>query len=184
MTDVLSNLTKHFEESINHFKVELQRLRAGRASSGMLEGVFADYYGSQVPLIQLGMINVPEPRMITIQVYDAGAVENVEKAIRQANLGLNPSRDGNLIRISVPALTEERRKELIKKLSQTAEESKVALRNARREAIEEIKANEKDKGLSQDESRKQQEKVQKLIDEYTAKIDKLREGKEKEMLEV
>ena len=156
-------------------------MRGGRASSQMLEGIMVDYYGSQTPIRQLGMINTPEPRLITIQVYDGGAVDGVEKAIRQADLGLNPARDGNLIRVNIPALTEERRKELIKKLHKMGEETKVAIRNHRRDSIDEIK---KDKSISEDESRRLQEDIQKVVDAAGKDADAVIAAKEKEMLAV
>lgn len=170
--------------TIEHFKREMGRTRTGRASSSMLEGVHVDYYGSQVPLIQLGLINTPEPRLITVQVYDAGAAESVEKAIRNADLGLNPSRDGSLIRVSIPALTEDRRKELIKKLHKMAEETRVALRNLRREVIDEIKKREKNKEISADDLRRQQEEVQKITDRHVSEVDTLLAAKEKDMMEL
>ena len=170
-------------KAIDHLKLEAGRLRTGRAHAGMLEGVVVDYYGSMVPIIQMGMINVPEPRMITIQVYDASAVESVEKAIFKAELGLNPMRDGSLIRLAVPALTEDRRKELVKKLHKLAEEAKVSVRNARRDAVDSVKIAEKDKKISQDDARKQQEEIQKVTDKYTAEVDAVSGAKEKEILE-
>ena len=143
-----------------------------------------EYYGSQVPLLQLGMINTPEPRLITVQVYDVGAVEAIEKAIMQADIGLTPSRDGSLIRMQIPALTEERRKDLIKKLHKTAEENRVVLRTHRRETLDVLKKQEKDKVISADDLRRGGEQVQKIVDKYIADIDVLLAGKEKEMLEV
>lgn len=172
------------KKSVEHFRKELGRLRTGRASSALLDGIHADYYGSSTPLNQLGMINVPEPRLITIQIYDGSAVDAVEKAIQAAGLGLNPMRDGNLLRINIPPLTEERRKDLVKKLHQLAEEEKVAMRNHRREANDGIKKLEKDKKLSQDESRKQQEEVQKITDKYIAEIEQITKVKEKEIMDV
>lgn len=172
------------QKSIEHFKTEVGKLRGGRASSSLLEGVTADYYGAQTPLRQLGMINTPEPRLITIQVYDAGAVEGIEKAIRQADLGLNPAREGNLIRIPIPALTEERRKDLTKKLHKLGEETKVTMRGHRRDVIDEIKNAEKSKTISEDESRRVQEEIQKTLDKLSADIDQLITVKEKEILAV
>lgn len=164
--------------------MELGRFRTGRAHAALLEGVQVEYYGSRVPLIQMGLINAPEPRLLTVQVYDAGAVENVDKAIRQADLGLNPSRDGNLIRIAIPPLNEERRKESVKTLHKLAEENKVTLRNHRREQMDELKQQEKDKELSQDEFRRASDEVQKINDKYIAEIDQMLQAKEKEILEV
>lgn len=170
--------------SIEHFKVELGKLRTGRASASMLDGVQVDYYGSSVPLKQLAMLNTPEPRLITVQVYDASAADAVEKAIKHADLGFNPSRDGNVIRINVPSLTEERRKELIKKLHKMGEDAKVVVRNHRRDAIDLIKKQQKAGEVSEDDSRKGQEGIQKVTDKYIAEVDQLLVQKEKEMMEV
>lgn len=178
------DLEQKCKGSIEHFKKDLGKMRTGRASSGLLEGIMVEYYGSQVPLIQLGLINTPEPRLITIQVYDGGAVEAVEKAIKQSDLGLNPARDGSLIRLSIPALTEERRKDLIKKLHKMAEESRVGLRNHRRDAIDAVKKNQKDGKISEDDLRRAQEGIQKVVDKYTADIEQMLQSKEKEMMEV
>ena len=172
------------KKTIEHFKKELGRMRTGRANGSVLEGIVVEYYGSQVPLIQLGMINTPEPRLITVQVYDQGAVEAIEKAITQSDLGLNPSRDGTLLRMQIPALTEERRKDLIKKLHKTAEENRVVLRNHRRDTLDVLKKQEKDKAISADDLRRGQDQVQKIVDKYIAEIDVLLGSKEKEMLEV
>jgi ribosome recycling factor len=184
MATPFAALEESCKKTIEHFKKELGRLRTGRANGSMLEGLTVEYYGSQVPLIQLGMINTPEPRLITIQVYDGGAVEAVEKAIHLADIGLNPAREGNLIRLPVPALTEERRKELIKKLHKMGEENKVVLRNHRREAIDALKKQEKDKEISSDDVRRGQEQIQKIVDKGIADIDAVMSGKEKEMLEI
>lgn len=184
MAGFTGNLKDQCEESIKHFKLELSRMRTGRAQGSLLEGIMVDYYGSPTPLLQLGLINAPEPRMLTVQVYDQSAVESVEKAIRQADLGLNPSRDGGVVRVIIPSLTEERRKELVKKLHKTAEEAKIAIRNHRRDQIDSLKKQEKDKKLSSDDLRRGQDEVQKLTDKYTADIDVLLHGKEKEITEV
>lgn len=180
----MNQLDAQCKATIEHFKKDLSRMRSGRASTSLLEGITVDYYGSHVALIQLGLINAPESRLITIQVYDPSAVESVEKALQQSDLGLNPSREGNLIRISIPSLTEERRKDLIKRLHKVGEETKVTLRNHRREAIDELKKNEKDKKISEDDMHRKQEEVQKLIDKYSKDIDTMVAAKEKEMMEV
>lgn len=184
MTTVFATLEDSSKKTIEHFKKELGRMRTGRANGSVLEGIIVDYYGSQVPLIQLGMINTPEPRLITVQVYDGGAVEAIERAIMQADLGLTPSRDGTLIRMQIPALTEERRKDLIKKLHKTGEENKVVLRTHRRDSLDTLKKQEKDKEISSDDLRRSSEQVQKIIDKYIADIDTLMAAKEKEMMEV
>lgn len=184
MTTPFAQFEDSCKKTIDHFKKELGRMRTGRANGSVLEGLSVEYYGSQVPLLQLGMINTPEPRLITIQVYDGGAVEAIEKAIQVADLGLNPSREGNLIRLPIPALTEERRKDLIKKLHKNGEENKIVLRNHRRETLDILKKQEKDKELSADDLRRGQEQVQKIVDKYIAEIDTLLAGKEKEMMEI
>lgn len=143
-----------------------------------------EYYGSQVSLQQLGMVSAPEPRMLTIQVYDAGAVESIEKAIQQSDLGLNPSRDGSLIRVIIPALNEERRRDLIKKVNKMAEETRVALRNLRRDEVEGVKKKVKNKEMSEDDSRRAQEEIQKIVDKFIVDTDAAAAGKEKELMEV
>lgn len=183
MTNKFAELDQKCAKTIDHFKKELARVRTGRASTGLLEGVHVEYYGSNVPLIQLGMVNAPEPRMLTVQVYDGGAAESVERAIRAADLGLNPMREGNLIRISIPALTEERRKEFVKRVHKLGEENKVVIRNHRRDEIEALKKGVKDKSISEDDSRRGQEEVQKITDRWTAEVDSLIKSKEHEILE-
>ena len=184
MSGKFENLEQKCKKTIEHFKRDLGRIRTGRANANLLEGVNVDYYGTSVPILQLGMISAPEPRLVTVQVYDANAVESVEKAIHQSDLGLNPSRDGSLIRINIPALTEDRRKELIKKLHKMSEETKVALRNHRRDSIDELKKQEKSKEISADELRRGQDEIQKITDKHQSGIDALLVVKEKEMLEV
>jgi ribosome recycling factor len=171
-------------KAIDHFKKELSRLRSGRATTSLLEGITVDYYGSRVPLQQMGMVNAPEPRMLTIQVYDGSAVESVEKAIQQAELGLNPMRDGTLIRVAIPALNEERRKELGKKIGKMAEETKVSLRNLRRDEVENVKKAQKNKEMTEDDSRKAQDEIQKIVDKYIAEVDVAANAKTKEIMEV
>lgn len=169
---------------VEHFKQDASKLRTGRASASMLDVVHVDYYGTSTPLKALAMVNAPEPRLIVVQVYDGSAVESVEKAIKHADLGFNPSREGNLIRIPVPALTEDRRKDLIKKLHKMGEDAKVVIRNHRRDAIDNLKKQQKNGDISEDESRKGQETIQKLTDKYIAEIDQQAAAKEKEMMEV
>jgi ribosome recycling factor len=171
-------------KALDHYKKELSRLRSGRATPSILDGLMVDYYGSNVSLQQLGMVSAPEPRMLTIQVYDAGAVEAIEKAIQQADLGLNPSRDGSLIRVVIPALNEERRKDLIKKVNKMAEETRVALRNLRRDEVEGVKKQVKNKEISEDDSRRAQDEIQKIVDKFIADVDSAAAVKEKEMMEV
>jgi ribosome recycling factor len=171
-------------KALDHFKKELGRLRSGRATPALLESVQVEYYGSKVPLQQLGMVAAPEPRMLTIQVYDASAVEAVEKAIHQSELGLNPSREGSLVRVVIPALNEERRKDLIKKVGKMAEETKVSLRNLRRDEVEGVKKQVKNKEMSEDDSRRAQDEIQKILDKVIADVDVAAAAKEKELMEV
>ncbi len=177
-------LEQRCKKTADHFKVELGKVRTGRASSGLIEEIKADYYGSMTPIKQLGNITVPEPRCLYVTVYDAAAVEPIDKAIRQADLGLNPARDGNALRILVPTLTEERRKSLQKKVDEMAEEVKVSIRNQRRDSVEKVKKAEKDKLIGQDESRKIQEEVQKVVDKVIADVDVIAGSKKKEIMEV
>ncbi|MFN4895864.1 MAG: ribosome recycling factor [Pseudomonadota bacterium] len=171
-------------KTLDHYKKELSRLRSGRATPSLLEGLMVDYYGSSVSLQQLGMVSAPEARMLTIQVYDGGALESIEKAIQQSDLGLNPSRDGSLIRVVIPALNEERRKDLIKKVNKMAEETRVALRNLRRDEVEGVKKQVKNKEMSEDDSRRAQDEIQKIVDKFIADVDGAAAAKEKEMMEV
>lgn len=177
--------TPEFEQkckkAIEHLKDQLKKLRTGRASPALLENIHVDYYGSSVPLIQLGLINSPEPRMLTVQVFDAGAVDAVDKAIRTSELSLSPQREGNLLRVSIPALNEERRKEMTKKLGKMGEETKVSIRNLRREAIDAVK---KQKEVSEDAIRKTEAEIQKITDKYVAEVDVATAAKEKEIMEV
>ncbi len=163
---------------------EMTSIRTGRASIGILDSVRVDYYGSPVPLNQVAQLHVPEPAMITVQPWDASTIGAIEKAIRSADLGFNPSNDGKLIRIPVPPLTEERRRELAKKLSHIAEERRVGMRNVRRDANEELKKLQKDKLISEDEQRQALESIQKLTDAEIGKIDSMAKVKEKEILEI
>ena len=177
-----------FEEKctrcIEHFKGELGKTRTGRASAALLEDLPVEYYGARVPLKQLAMINAPEARLITVQVYDDGATEAVDKAIRSSDLGFNPNMEGNLLRINVPALTEERRKDIVRSLGRMAEDARIALRNVRREEIDILKKMEKDKEISEDDLRRGQDEIQKVTDKHTKLVDELLQAKEKDVMEV
>ncbi|MCB0331778.1 MAG: ribosome recycling factor, partial [Bdellovibrionales bacterium] len=164
-SDALDELTLQCESTIDFFRSELTKTKTGRASTGILEGVMVDYYGAPTPLMQLGLINVAEARLLTVQVYDAGAVESVEKGILQADLGLNPSREGSLIRIPIPALTEERRKEIVKRLHKQGEEMKVTIRNHRRAALDVLQKEKKDGEISEDEFNGLKKEVQSITDD-------------------
>lgn len=183
MSTSAKELEAQCKATVEHFRKELHKTRTGRAQSGLLDTIHVDYYGSSVPLIQLGLINTPEPRVITVQVYDAAAVEAVDKAIRQANIGLNPQREGALLRMMIPALTEERRKEIVKGLHKMAEESRVGIRSHRRESIDGLKKREKAKEISEDDVRRQQDEIQKVTDKFIAEIDVLLTAKEKELVD-
>ena len=180
----LSKYELRMEKSFENLKKEFSGLRTGRASAGLLEPLNVDAYGSKVPITQVGNISVPEPRMLTIQVWDQALVPSVESAIRSSNLGLNPMTEGSLIRLPIPDLTEERRKEIVKLASKYSEDSRIAIRNIRREAMEEVKTLEKDKNLSKDEAFSCSENIQKLTDDLIKKIDEHLAEKEKDILKI
>lgn len=184
VNDVINQNKAECDNSVAALKKEFHRVRTGRASPGIVEGLSVDYYGAKTPLKNLGQISTPEARLILISVYDAGAASAVEKAIQAANLGLNPSRDGNNIRVAIPALTEETRRDLVKALHKMAEDIKVSIRNHRRDANEVIKKLEKDSAATKDESKKALEKIQKQTDLYIEEVDKMLKQKEAECMEV
>lgn len=171
-------------QSIESLKKEFQGLRTGRASVHLLDPVRVDAYGSHMPIAQVGTVNVPESRMITVQVWDASLVKATEKAIAEAGLGLNPSAEGNVIRINIPQLTEERRKDLIKVAGKCAEQARVSIRNARRAEMDDLKAQEKDGDISEDEHHTRSQAVQKLTDKFIEQIDELLKAKEAEIAQV
>ena len=176
-------IKRRMEGAIDSFKHEVSGLRTGRASVAMLDTITVEVYGQRMPLNQVGSVSVPEPRLLTVQVWDSGSIKAVEKAIRDANLGLNPAPDGNLIRSPVPALTEDRRKDLVKVAGQYAESARVAVRNIRRDGMEGLKKMKAD-GQSEDENKKLGEDVQKLTDDYVKKIDTMLVEKEKDIMTV
>ena len=180
---VFETMESSMEKAIAAYQKELNRLRTGRASPALLEGIRVDYYGTPTPINQTASINIPESRLIVIQPWDKSTIESIEKAIQKANLGLSPTNDGTVIRISIPSLTEERRKELGKLAKKMAEECKIAIRNIRREANEALKKLEKDKKISEDDYHRATETVQKRTDEKVEQIDKIMEAKQKEILE-
>lgn len=182
--DILDNLQQKMSRTIANFRTELTKVRTGRANPALLDGVKVDYYGSEMPISQVASITCPEARLITIQPWEANMLQPIEKAILVADLGLNPQNDGKVIRVPLPMLTEERRKELVKFVRKLGEESKVALRNERRDANEEIKKLEKEKSLSADDAKKAMDQVQKKTDENVAEIDKILSVKEKEIMSV
>ena len=182
--EVIAENKDNSSSSIEAFKRELQKIRTGRASAGLVEGINVDYYGSKTSLAHLGQITTPEANQILIQVFDAGAVESVEKAIMSSELGFNPSRDGNTLRIIVPPLTEERRKDIVKLLNKTAEDIRVSIRNHRRDANDAIKSLEKENAISKDDAKRATESIQKQTDLSIAEVDKLLAEKEEECLQV
>lgn len=171
------------DKSIAALKGEIKRIRTGRASASLLDGIRADYYGTPTPLNQMASVSVPESRLIVIQPWDVTAIKEIEKAILKSDLGLTPSSDGKLIRISVPPLSEERRKQLAKSLHKTCEEYKVAIRNIRRDANELIKGFKKEGDIAEDDAFKAQDEVQKITDEFIKQVDEIYKDKEKEILE-
>ncbi len=180
--EILFELEDKMEKSLSSLKHHLTKVRTGRASANVLDGVTVNYYGSQTPIAQVGNVSTPEARLLQIQPFDKTMIADIEKAILGANLGLTPSNDGNLIRIPFPALTEERRKEQVKDVKKYGEDTKVAMRNARRDKNDEVKKAEKAKEISEDDSKKFQDQIQKIIDKYSVKVDEIMENKEKEIL--
>ncbi|WP_345808791.1 ribosome recycling factor [Bacillus pumilus] len=182
--EVLNQTKEKMEKAVQAYGRELATVRAGRANASLLDKVTVDYYGAQTPLNQIASITVPEARMLIITPYDKTAIGDIEKSIQKSDLGITPTSDGNVIRIAIPALTEERRKELVKVVRKYSEEAKVAVRNVRRDANDELKKFEKNGEITEDELRSSTEDVQKLTDEYVAKIDDVTKDKEKEIMEV
>jgi ribosome recycling factor len=181
--EVDSDARNRMEKVLTDLQHEMSTVRTGRASIGLLDSVRVEAYGSPVPLNQVAQLHVPEPAMITVQPWDTSMLGAIEKAIRNANLGLNPANDGKLVRVPIPPLTEERRRDLAKKLSHIAEERRVALRNIRRDANEHLKKMLKDKLISEDQERQSLDSIQKMTDSYIAKLDQASKAKEKEILE-
>ncbi|WP_443089765.1 ribosome recycling factor [Virgibacillus sp. MG-45] len=172
------------EQAVQAFSRSLATVRAGRANPSLLDSVYVDYYGASTPLNQLATVSAPEARLLVITPYDKTAVGEIEKAIQKADLGLSPSSDGNVIRINIPPLTEERRKDLVKVVGKYAEEARVQIRNIRRDANDRLKKLEKDSEITEDELRQSQDDVQKETDNFTGKIDQLAKTKENEIMEV
>jgi ribosome recycling factor len=182
--DLIQDAARRMDKSVEAAQAEFSTLRTGRASTGLLDRVQIDYYGQKTPLKQLATVNSPEPRLLTIQPFDPNSVSAIERAIQESDLGLTPSNDGKLIRLPIPQLTEERRKELVKIVRQMAEDGRVAIRNVRRDVMHHLKELV-DKGeVGSDEEHRAEERVQKLTDEHTHTIDELLKKKEAEILEV
>ncbi len=179
-----SDLQKELEITVTAFRKDLSKVRTGRASTALLEGIMVDYYGTPTPLNQLGNLSVPEPRLLVIQAYDRAAMVNIEKAILKADLGLTPNNDGKVIRIPIPELSEERRRELVKHVKKMAEEFRVSVRNHRRVRIDELKEMQKGKEITEDDFKQCQERVQKMTDEFIGRVEKVLKTKDDEIMEV
>jgi ribosome recycling factor len=182
--DVEAHMKGRMEKALSDLQHDMAGIRTGRATISLLDNVRADYYGTPTPLNQLATLHVPEPALITIQPWDTSQIAIIEKAIRSADLGLNPGNDGKLIRVPIPPLTEERRKDLVKKLNHVAEDHRVALRNIRRDANEGVKKLLKDKLISEDDERRAHDEIQKMTDAHIQKLDQAAKAKEKEILEL
>jgi len=182
--DVEANAKNRMEKVLSDLQHEMSGVRTGRASVSLLDNVRADYYGTPTPLNQLATLHVPEPSLITVQPWDVSQISVIEKAIRASDLGLNPGNDGKLIRVPIPPLTEERRKDLVKKVHHIAEDHRVAMRNIRRDSNEHVKKLLKDKLISEDDDRRAHDEVQKMTDGYIQKLDLAVKTKEKEVLEI
>ncbi len=184
MTADMNDLKRRMDGALQVLRKEFSGLRTGRASTSLLDPITVDAYGSQMPLSQVGTVGAPEPRMLTVQVWDKSLASSVEKAIRESNLGLNPQTDGTLIRVPIPELSEERRVELTKVAGRYAEQARVAVRNVRRDGMDSLKRMEKESEISKDEHRDRGVDIQKVTDEHIAGIDSLLADKEKEIMQV
>ncbi|HEY7004500.1 MAG TPA: ribosome recycling factor [Gaiellaceae bacterium] len=182
--EFVTDATRRMDKSVESAAHEFNTVRTGRASAALLDRIHVDYYGTPTPLQQLATINVPEPRMITVQPYDPSSIKAIERAILESDLGLTPSNDGKIVRLPIPQLTEERRKELVKVVRHLAEEGRVAVRNVRRDVMHDLKELVKNGDVGDDEERRAEDRVQKLTDDHVAKIEDLLKRKEAEIMEV
>ena len=181
---IFTQLQKEMEGSVAALRKEFGKVRTGRASTALLEGIVAEYYGASTPLNQLATLSVPEPRLLVIQPFDRSAISEIEKAILKSDLGLTPANDGKIIRVPLPQLTEERRKELVKHVKKITEEFRVSMRNHRRLAIEQLKEAEKKKEITADDFKHGHDRIQKITDDYISRCDKILKAKEEEIMEV
>ncbi|SHJ91135.1 ribosome recycling factor [Paramaledivibacter caminithermalis] len=184
MLKVHKDFEEKMKKSINVLKEELHSIRAGRANPALLDRITINYYGAETPLKQIASISAPEPRLLVIQPYDSNSIADIEKSIMQSDLGINPSNDGKVIRLAIPMLTEERRKELKKVVKKAGEEIKIAIRNERRDANDKLKKMEKNKEITEDDLKRAEDEVQKMTDKYIKQVEELVSKKEKEILEV
>lgn len=182
--EIIKDMTEHMAKTLDNLRREYQKIRTGRATTALLDDIRVDYYGNPSPLSAVATLAVPEARTITLTPWEPKMIAPIEKAIINSNIGLNPSNDGRLIRLVLPALTEERRKDIVKDLKRKAEDDRVALRNIRRDAIDKLKKLEKDKQLTEDELKRVEKEVQDLTDKHVGKVDEILAHKEKEVMEV
>lgn len=184
MKSIISDMSAHMDKAIDALRKEYQRIRTGRASTSLLDEIRIDYYGTPSPLSQVATLAVPEPRTITLQPWEPKMIPVIEKAIMNSNVGLTPANDGKTIRLNLPPLTEERRKDIVKQLKKMAEDSKVAIRNIRRDAIDSLKKLEKEKKISEDDLKRGEKEVQDVTNSHVVKVDEVLSHKEKEVMEV
>ncbi|HXH30033.1 MAG TPA: ribosome recycling factor [Bacteriovoracaceae bacterium] len=184
MKELKPILDEQMNKAIKSLQNQITKVRTGRATAAVLDGIMADYYGTPTPIKNMGQISTPEARLLQVQPFDKTLIGAIEKAILGANIGLTPGNDGNIIRIQFPALTEDKRKSFVKDVKKMGEDAKVAIRNVRREQNDKVKASEKGKTVSEDESKKIQEEIQKITDNFIKEVDKVTEAKEKELLTV
>lgn len=182
--EILKNSEEKMEKTVTLLKKELGSMKAGKANPSMLDRISVDYYGTETPINQLANVSSPEPRVLLIQPWDKNSIKNIEKAILQSDLGLNPSNDGSVIRLLIPELTEETRKDIVKKVKKTGEEAKVAIRSVRRDANDKVKNLKKDNEIAEDMAIDTEEKIQKITDKYIKSVDQVVEQKEKEVMEI
>lgn len=180
----LDKARQRMDSALEALRRDFASVRTGKASPALLDSVRVEAYGSKVPLNQVGTVSAPEPRLLTITPWDKALLKEIDRGLRESDLNLNPSNDGSIIRIPIPALTEERRKEFVKQLHKLAEEARVAVRQARKDANDDVKAGQKKEGLSEDDVRREQDKVQKLTDQYIGKVEEILKHKEAEVMEV
>ena len=184
VTLVIEEATEAMDKAIRSYRAEIQKVRTGRANPALLDDIHVEYYGAPTPLNQLANVGVPDPRLMVVSPFDAGALAGIEKAIQSAGLGLTPGNDGKVIRIPIPPLTEERRKDLVKQIKKAAEEHKVGIRDARRAAIAMLKDLENDGSLPADDRKRAEKRIQELTDKHVARVDEMTDAKEEEILEV
>ncbi len=177
-------LTERMEKTLEALKKDLGAVRTGRASLSIFDGIMVDYFGTPTPINHVATLSIPESRLITIQPWDPKTIPDIEKAIQRADLGLNPNNDGKIIRVAIPQLTEERRKQIVKQVHKRGEEAKIALRNIRRDGNEEMKKMEKEQHISEDETKRSLEEIQKITDSFIKKVDEMLAHKEEELMEV